>query len=73
MADTVSASRYAVLAFKAYVNLHTIQHAFRNAIGYLGSSVTWQHGSFVQTPTPFEFLAKPTPPRGYPPNSLDGT
>ena len=24
-------------------------------------------------PTPIEILAKPTPPRGYPPNSLDRT
>ena len=24
-------------------------------------------------PTPIEILAKPTPPRGYPQNALDGT
>ena len=24
-------------------------------------------------PTPIEILAKPTPPRGHPPNALDGT
>jgi hypothetical protein len=24
-------------------------------------------------PTPIEFLAKPTPSRGHPPNALDGT
>ena len=61
------------LLSRQHVNLHTIQHAFRNAIGCLGSSVTWPLECFGKTPTPIEILAKPTPPRGRPPNARDGT
>ena len=39
----------------------------------LRSSVSLGLEYFGEAPTPIEILAMPTPPRGYPPNTLDGT